>query len=90
VLADDIFSESVRTNDVTVGVAGSKRRIQERLAGFPDLPADIEDMFSADDKVVTRLVWRETHTVHMRASRPPASGAGPGLCHLAFQGRPSG
>ena len=45
-----------------VGVAGPKRRIQERLAGFPDLTTTIEDMFSAHDKVVTRLVWRGTHT----------------------------
>jgi hypothetical protein len=49
-LADDIFSENVRTNGVAVGGARSKRRIQERLAGFPDLSVDIEDMFSADDK----------------------------------------
>jgi predicted ester cyclase len=54
-------------------VAGPKRRIQERLAGFPDLSAEIEDMFSADDKVVTRLVWRGLILVHMRASRPSAS-----------------
>jgi hypothetical protein len=33
-LADDIFSENVKTNGVAVGVAGPKRRIQERLAGF--------------------------------------------------------
>jgi predicted ester cyclase len=61
-LADDIFSESVRTNGVAVGEAGPKRRIQERLTGFPDLSVDIEDMFSAYDKIVTRLVWRGTHT----------------------------
>src|SRR5579859_1433186 len=52
-LADDIFSENVRTNGVAVGVAGPKRRIQERLAGFPDLSTHIVDMFSAGDKVVT-------------------------------------
>jgi predicted ester cyclase len=51
-----------RTNDVAVAVAGPKRRIQEQPAGFPDLPADIEDMFSADDKAPTRLVWHGTHT----------------------------
>jgi hypothetical protein len=37
VLADDLFSEDVRTNGVLVGVAGPKGRIQEQLAGFPDL-----------------------------------------------------
>jgi hypothetical protein len=61
-LAEDIFSASVRTNGVVVGVAGPKRRIQERLAAFPDLSVDIEDMFSAHDKIVARLVWRGTHT----------------------------
>lgn len=61
-LADGIFSENVRTNGVIVGAAGPKRRIQERLVGFPDLSTDIVDMFSADDKIVTRLVCRGTHT----------------------------
>jgi hypothetical protein len=36
-LADDLFSEDVRTNGVLVGMAGPKRRIQERLAAFPIL-----------------------------------------------------
>ncbi len=61
-LADDLFSENVRTNGVLVGVAGSKHRIQERLAGFRDLATTIEDMFSVHDKFVTRLVWRGTHS----------------------------
>jgi len=47
---------------VLVGVAGPKRKIQERLAGFPDLTTTIVDMFSAHDKIVTRLVWRGTYT----------------------------
>jgi hypothetical protein len=75
-LADDIFSENVRTNSVAVGVAGPKRRIQERLAGFPDLSVDIGDMFSADDKIVTGLSGAELILAHMRASRPPASECG--------------
>jgi predicted ester cyclase len=45
-----------------VGMAGPKRRIQERLAAFPDLTTTIEEKFSAYDKIVTRLVWRGTHT----------------------------
>jgi predicted ester cyclase len=60
-LADDLFSENVRTNGVLVGVAGHKRGIQRRLAAFPDLTTTIEDMFSAYDKIVTRHVWRGTH-----------------------------
>src|SRR5579859_2419173 len=62
VLADDIFSEAARTNGVAVGVAGTKGGIQERPAAFPAVSAAIEDMFSADDKVVARLVWSGTHT----------------------------
>ena len=61
-LADDLFSENVRTNGVLVGVAGPKRRIQERLAGFPNLTTTTEHMFSAQDKIRTRPVGRGTHT----------------------------
>lgn len=60
-LADDLFSENIRTNGVLVGVDGPKRRIQERPAGFPDLATTIEDLFSANDKIVIRLVWIGTH-----------------------------
>jgi hypothetical protein len=61
-LADDIFSENVGTNGVSVGVARAKRRIQDRLDGFPGLTATIMDMLAAHDKIVTRLVWRGRHT----------------------------
>lgn len=45
-----------------MGVAGAKRRIQDRLEGFPGLTATIVDMLAAHDKIVTRLVWRGRHT----------------------------
>ena len=57
-LADGIFSESTGVNGVIAGVAGPKRRLQEPLVGFPELSMHIVDMFSAGDKIVTRLVWR--------------------------------
>ncbi len=60
VLAADIVSENAQTNRVIAGVTGPKRRLPERPAGFPDLSMHIVDMFSAGDKVVTRLVWRGT------------------------------
>jgi hypothetical protein len=87
-LAGDLFSENVRTNGVLVGAAGPKRRIQERLAGFPDLTTTIEDMFSAHDKVVTRLVWRGTHTgpygvSRLRASRWRSETLPPGVSKTA-------
>ncbi len=55
-------ARTVRTNGVLVRVAGPKRRIQVRLAAFPDLTTTIEDMFSAPDKIATRLVWRGTYS----------------------------
>jgi SnoaL-like polyketide cyclase len=75
-LTDDSFSESTGVNGVIAGVAGPKRRLQEPLAGFPELSMHIVDMFSAGDKIVTRLVWRGLVPVHMgvaAASRPAAA-----------------
>ena len=61
-MADDIFSEDLRTNGVHVGVAGPVGRIRDRLTAFPDLTTDIEDMFVSGDKLAVTLVWRGTHT----------------------------
>ncbi len=61
-MADDIFSEDLRTNGVHVGVAGPVGRIRERLTGFPDVTTSIEDMFASGDKLAVTLIWRGTHT----------------------------
>jgi predicted ester cyclase len=61
-LADDIFSDELRTNGVLVGVAGPAGRIRDRLAAFPDLTTTIEDMFVSGDKLAVTLIWRGTHT----------------------------
>jgi predicted ester cyclase len=61
-LADDLFSENLRTNGVAVGVDGPKGRIRERLNGFPDIETSIEDIFASGDRLVIVLVWRGTHT----------------------------
>jgi predicted ester cyclase len=61
-MADDIFSEELRTNGVHVGVAGPAGRIRERLTGFPDLTTSIVDMFVAGDKLAVTLIWSGTHT----------------------------
>jgi predicted ester cyclase len=60
-MADDIFSEELRTNGVHVGVAGPVGRIRERLTGFPDLATSIEDLFVSGDKLAVTLIWRGTH-----------------------------
>jgi steroid delta-isomerase-like uncharacterized protein len=62
VMADQIFSEELRTNGVQVGVAGPVGRIRERLTGFPDLGTSIEDMFVSGGKLAVTLMWRGTHT----------------------------
>jgi len=61
-MAPDIFSEQVKTNGIVVGVAGPTGRIKDRLRGFPDLTTTIQEVFQHDDTVITRLVWRGTHT----------------------------
>ncbi len=61
-MADDIFSEDLRTNGVAVGVAGPVGRIRDRLRGFPDLTTTIEDLFVSGDKLAVTLIWRGTHT----------------------------
>ena len=61
-MADGIFSEDLRTNGVHVGVAGPVGRIRDRLAGFPDVTASIQDMFVSGDKLAVTLIWRGTHT----------------------------
>jgi len=61
-MADEIFSEELRTNGVHVGVAGPVGRIRDRLTGFPDLTTTIEDMFVSGEKLAVTLIWRGTHT----------------------------
>jgi predicted ester cyclase len=60
-MADDIFSEELRTNGVHVGVAGPVGRIRDRLAGFPDLTTSIQDMFVSGGKLAVTLLWSGTH-----------------------------
>ncbi len=61
-LADDIFSNELRTNGVHVGIAGPVSRIRDRLTGFPDVTTSIEDMFVSGYKLAINLLWRGTHT----------------------------
>jgi predicted ester cyclase len=61
-LAEDIFSEELRTNGVHVGVAGPVGRIRDRLTGFPDVKTSLEDMFVSGDKLAVTLTWRGTHS----------------------------
>jgi predicted ester cyclase len=61
-MASDVFSEDLRTNGIHVGVAGPTGRIRDRLAGFPDLTTEIQEMFVSGDKLSVALIWRGTHT----------------------------
>lgn len=85
VLADDIFSEGAGANGVVVGVAGPKRRLPERLAGFPELSIHIVDMFSAGDKIcyASRLARTRACPYRCRGGRP--AGGRCGLCCWCFE-----
>jgi predicted ester cyclase len=61
-MAEGIFSQDLRTNDVHVGVAGPVGRISDRLIGFPDLTTSIQDMFVSGDNLAVTLIWRGTHS----------------------------
>jgi SnoaL-like polyketide cyclase len=84
-LADDLFSGNVRTNGVPVGVAGPKRRIQQRLAACPDLTTTIEDMLSAHDNIVRGLSGTERIPAHMGRQGYGQADGGPRLRRLAFR-----
>ena len=85
-LADDIFSESTGVNGVVAGVAGSKRRLPERLAGFPELSIHNVDMFSAGDKIcyASRLARTLAWPYRCRGGRP--AGGRCGLCCWGSEG----
>jgi hypothetical protein len=70
-LTDDSFSESTGVNGVIAGVAGPKRRLQEPLAGFPELSMHIVDMFSAGDKLL-RVSFGGDSCLSIWVSRRPA------------------
>ena len=63
-------------NGVIIGRGGLKRGRQERLAGVPVLMTATGDMFSACDKIATRLVRRGTQTGPYGSSMPRASRLG--------------
>jgi predicted ester cyclase len=60
-LADLIFDPAFMGNGVEIGPQGPRRHVLSRLAGFPDLETDIEDLISSGDHVVIRLQWSGTH-----------------------------
>ena len=89
-MAPDIFSESLTTNGVLVGVAGPAGRIRDRLRGFPDLSTTIEEMFQRGDTVVTRLLWRGTHTGPYGGAEPtgrPVEVRDMAIWHFADDGK---
>jgi predicted ester cyclase len=61
-LAHAIFAPELAINGLVVGPTGPQRNCANRLVGFPDLTVVVEEQVIADDKVVTRVLWRATHT----------------------------
>ena len=86
VLADDIFSESTGVNGVVAGVAGPKRRLPERLAGFPELSIHIVDMFSAGDKICYASRLARTRACPYRCRGGWLAGDRCGLCCWCSEG----
>lgn len=85
-LADDIFSENTGVNGAVGDVAGPKRRLPERLAGFPELSLHIVDMFSVGDKICyeSRLAGTRACPYRCRGRRP--AGDRCGLCCWCLDG----
>jgi hypothetical protein len=72
-MADEIFSEELRTNGVHVGVAGPVARIRDRLAGFPDVSTSIDDMFVSGDKVTEIFTLQDQFTMLKQIGYLPES-----------------
>ena len=64
-VVDDLFSpayvNNAATPDISPDLQGYKQRLSYMMQGFPDLHIDIEDIFSAEDKVAIRLTASGTH-----------------------------
>ncbi len=77
-LAEVIFDSAFTSNGIIVGPAGPRRNVLNRIAGFPDLQTDIEDLVAVGDQVVIRLQWSGTHSGPyggVRGDRPAGRGA---------------
>lgn len=61
-LAEEFFAPDLAVNGRVVGPEGPQRNCANRLVGFPDLRVTVEEQVVAGDKVVTRALWRGTHT----------------------------
>ena len=80
----DQWGSGRRGRDLSAGYKSGWR-------GFGDLTTTTEDMLSASDKIVTRLVGRGTHTGLIWGRRGHRrAGGGPRLCRLAFRRRQGG
>ena len=64
-VVDALFSPDyvnyAATPDISPDLQGYKKRIAYMLSGFPDLHVEIEDVFSAGDRVAIRVTASGTH-----------------------------
>jgi steroid delta-isomerase-like uncharacterized protein len=60
--AKDLFSPAFRTNGELAGIEGPRATVEHRLAAFPDLRSQVEDLIAVDDKVIVRVRWTGTQT----------------------------
>jgi predicted ester cyclase len=71
---DDLFSpnyvNNAATPDISPDLEGYKQRVAYMLNGFPDLHIEIEDIFSAGDRVAIRLTASGTHKAECMGIAP--------------------
>ena len=60
--AKDLFSPDFTTNGEHAGIEGSRATVEHRLAAFPDLKSQVEELIATGDKVVVRVRWTGTQT----------------------------
>ena len=60
--ARDLFSPDFKTNGEHAGIDGPRATVEHRLAAFPDLKSQVEELIAVDDKIVVRVRWTGTQT----------------------------
>jgi steroid delta-isomerase-like uncharacterized protein len=58
--AKDLFSPEFKTNGEHAGIEGPRATVEHRLAAFPDLQSQVEELIASGDKVVVRVRWTGT------------------------------
>ena len=69
-LLQDLLAEDYVGARGEKGIGPFHDQIASLRSAFPDIHYQLEDLFSADDKVTVRWTWKGTHTGTFRAYPP--------------------